>query len=223
MKALFCFVSFFLRRCKADQIYGALSGHVASIYWRMSVDSDVKTSLVHKVIPVNSIDRILYYNESRRERKSVKPWGAKREREIQGITEHAPSQGGTAPVKPCGHNHLSRQTFLSVSLSFSLSLPAGQQQCCQLEASNWVLIASSLSLPPSPPPILLFLFQIVSTFSILRCEIHFDRRAENRVELIVYSAWFSLPPFFFLHFFSSFFLSLSRICLSCFAEGRKPL
>ncbi len=156
------------------------------------------------------------YNESRREKERV--WNLEGQRDIQGITEHVPSKRGTAPVKPWGHNHLSRR----ISLSFSLSLPAGQQQCCQLEASNWVLIASSLSL--HPPPNLLFLFQIVSTFSILRCEIHFDRRAENRVELLVYSAWFSLPLFFFFfffHFHSSFFFSLSKNLLLFFCWGQK--
>lgn len=143
-----------------------------------------------------------------------------RERDIQGITEHAPCQGGTAPVKPCGHNHLSRRTSLSLSIFFSLYL-RGSSSAVSLR----LLIEFSLPhhYPSLHPPILFFLFQIVSTFSILRCEIHFDRRAENRVELVVYSAWFSLPLFFFLHFFSSVCFSLSRICLSCFAEGRKPL
>lgn len=102
--------------------------------------------------------------------------------------------------------------------------PKGQPPPCQLPAFNWVLTSlyftvsiiplSLLSPSPSPflspsppfpllplPPTLFFflVFQRVSTFSILRCEIHFDTGLEiewNRQYAPICSSLSLLSPFF---------------------------
>lgn len=118
----------------------------------------------------------------------------------------------------------------------SCHAPKGQPPPCQLPAFNWVLTSlyftvsiipiSVLSSSPSPflspsPPFTaattntFFVFQRVSTFSILRCEIHFDSGLEM-VEPAICPYLF-LPVFLSLSLFSyylQFFLFESSASLT---------